>query len=328
MADDKLAKYRRMRDAARTPEPVPAETAPEPVGNNDTFVIQEHHARSLHWDFRLERDGVLVSWAVPRNLPPDPKTNHLAVHTEDHPLEYARFHGEIPRGEYGGGTMKIWDRGRYETEKWNDREVMVVVRGERVSGRYVLFRTGGKNWMAHRMDPPSDPDWRALPTSWNPVLAVDRARFPRDQDGYAFEFDWGGTRAAAFISGGRVIFRDAAGVDVTKQHSALRAAGEWVDCRQLILDGEIVTIGGTETFLAYDILHADGHDLTGEPHARRREILDDLEYAGSHWQTSPSFPGPGAAIRDAAREQGLPAVLAKLRTAPYAATHPWLRIPC
>src|SRR5262249_61905336 len=110
----RLDEYRRKRNSARPPEPVPRRT-PEPVPKtvgpppkgaaNDTFVIQQHHATSLHWDLRLERDGVLVSWAVPRGVPRDPKRNHLAVHTEDHPLEYADFHGEIPAGEYGGGAV-------------------------------------------------------------------------------------------------------------------------------------------------------------------------------------------------------------------------------
>ena len=105
---DKLRVYRDKRDPARTPEPVPAQTAQgEPGEDHDggTFVIQEHHARRLHWDFRLERDGVLVSWALPKGVPDDPAVNHLAVHTEDHPLEYGGFEGEIPRGEYGAGAV-------------------------------------------------------------------------------------------------------------------------------------------------------------------------------------------------------------------------------
>ena len=123
--------------------------------------MQEHHARRLHWDLRLERDGVLASWAVPRGIPPGPERNHLAVRTEDHPLEYLEFHGEIPAGQYGAGTMTIWDHGTYETHKFRDDEVMVTFHGERVRGKYVLFRTRGDDWMIHRMDPPEDPGPRA-----------------------------------------------------------------------------------------------------------------------------------------------------------------------
>src|SRR5580700_9906918 len=137
---DKLQAYRDKRDAARTPEPVPTESVSageSPDGG--AFVIQEHHARRLHWDFRLERGGVLVSWALPKGLPVDPKTNHLAVRTEDHPLEYGDFEGEIPKGEYGGGHVDIWDHGTYGLVKWREDEVMVDLHGARVEGRYVLF---------------------------------------------------------------------------------------------------------------------------------------------------------------------------------------------
>src|SRR6185312_7145544 len=105
----------------RTPEPVPA-AGPLPEGNDDTFVIQEHHARSLHWDVRLERDGVLVSWAVPKGLPLNPKENRLAVHTEDHPIDYGSFEGSIRAGEYAGAQGTLWARGRYEIEEWTARQ--------------------------------------------------------------------------------------------------------------------------------------------------------------------------------------------------------------
>src|SRR5215216_3339579 len=105
---DRLERYRGKRDPAATPEPSGDRpgAAAQPEGA-PRFVVQEHHARSLHWDLRLEHEGVLASWAVPRGIPPDPARNHLAVRTEDHPLEYLEFAGEIPAGQYGAGTMKI-----------------------------------------------------------------------------------------------------------------------------------------------------------------------------------------------------------------------------
>lgn len=156
-----LSTYIAKRSATRTPEPVPtnpaaALTAP---GELPTFVIQEHHATALHWDFRLERDGVLVSWAVPRGVPHSYKRNNLAIQTEDHPMEYATFEGTIPMGEYGGGSVTIWDDGRYELEKWRDDEIIFTAEG-RPGGpmgrvRLALIRTEGEgeksSWLLHRM---------------------------------------------------------------------------------------------------------------------------------------------------------------------------------
>src|SRR5690348_7829902 len=166
---DSLEAYRGKRNQGRTPEPMPDPPGPATPGpapaerggpaaadeRDRVFVVQEHHATALHWDFRLERDGVLVSWAVPKGLPVEPSTNHLAVHTEDHPLEYATFEGDIPEGEYGGGQVILWDTGTYECEKWTDREVKVTLHGSRVEGRYVLIKTGqrDRDWMVRRLDP-------------------------------------------------------------------------------------------------------------------------------------------------------------------------------
>ena len=126
---DRLRTYRRKRDFEATPEPGGA--AGE-AGEAARFVVHEHHARRLHWDLRLERGGVLVSWAVPKGIPTTPDRDHLAVHVEDHPLDYIDFAGEIPEGQYGAGEVKIWDSGTYETEKWSDREVMVILHGKRL----------------------------------------------------------------------------------------------------------------------------------------------------------------------------------------------------
>jgi bifunctional non-homologous end joining protein LigD len=171
-----LAEYRRMRNQNKTPEPfgdVPGSDpswTPDPA--NPHFVIQEHHASSLHYDFRLERDGVLVSWAVPKGVPTDPKQNHLAVHVEDHPFEYGTFEGSIPKGEYGAGGVAIWDRGRYELEKWRDEgdkgggEVILTIHGEKHGAhRLALIQTkqgdNPKNWMLHLMKSQNPVDWDA-----------------------------------------------------------------------------------------------------------------------------------------------------------------------
>jgi len=171
--DDRLATYRSMRDARRTPEPVPESVPPPSDGRR--FVIQEHHARRLHWDVRLERDGVLVSWAVPKGPPDDPAVNRLAVPTEDHPIEYLDFEGTIPAGEYGAGEMTIWDAGTYELEKWRDgEEVIATLHGRRGSHRYALIRTGDRapagvagpgraQWIMHLMD--DAPTERRSPTA-------------------------------------------------------------------------------------------------------------------------------------------------------------------
>ena len=155
--DELLAEYRSMRDGAKTPEPM-GDQPIRPTGNS--FVIQEHHATALHYDFRLERDGVFVSWAVPKGVPTQAGKNHLAVHTEDHPLEYGQFEGEIPKGEYGAGKVTIWDRGSYDLEKWRDDEVIFTIHGEKHgSSRLALIQTEGKNWLLHYMKDQQSVDW-------------------------------------------------------------------------------------------------------------------------------------------------------------------------
>ncbi|MFC8302732.1 ATP-dependent DNA ligase [Specibacter sp. NPDC057265] len=159
---DRLQKYRSMRDPSKTPEPVPAEPPRSGRGTAPKFVIQEHHASRLHWDFRLEHSGVLVSWAVPKGPPLEASGNRLAVMTEDHPLDYASFAGTIPKGEYGAGHVTIWDTGSYELEKWREgKEVIAVLHGLPDGGlggvprRYALIHApgmgAGKNWLIHLM---------------------------------------------------------------------------------------------------------------------------------------------------------------------------------
>ena len=353
MPESKLSQYRRRRDPDRTPEPMPA-TGALPAGNDDTFVIQQHEARALHWDLRLERNGVLVSWAVPKGLPPDPGTNHLAVRTEDHPMEYAEFAGEIPAGEYGAGRMTIWDRGRYETEKWSDREVRVVLHGARAEGRFVLFRTDGKNWMIHRMDAPAPradvpsagKEWQPLPDLIRPMLAVLSELPPvEEDDAWGYEMKWDGARAVAYVAGGRVRLVSRNDLDVTVSYPELRGLGPALGTTQVVLDGEIVALDSQGrssfarlqqrmhitsadqarrlaqsvpvTYVAFDVLHLDGASTLALPYTRRRELLDGLGLRDRGWQVPPSFTGGGADVLAASREHGLEGVVAKRLTSPY-----------
>lgn len=352
---DRLEEYRRKRDARRTPEPIPADR-PRP-GATSRFVIQQHHARSLHWDVRLERDGVLVSFAVPRGLPRDQHRNYLAKHTEDHPLEYLDFHGDIPAGEYGGGRMTIFDRGTYAADKWRDDEISVTFDGDRTSGRYVFFRTDGRDWMVRRMDPP-EPGWETMPEAVPPMLAVPAAGLPADDADWGYEMAWRGRRVQAYVRGGRVQLNDADGRDVTSWYPEIRPLGPALAPVEAVLDGEIVAFDGPRPapdrldhrkeprdsaaakraaartpvqFLAYDLLWLEGHSTVElVRYAERRELLEGLQVAGENWQTPPYFPGGGEFARDAARAQGLDAVVAKRLDSPYLPgrrSRLWLRVP-
>ncbi|HEY0700942.1 MAG TPA: DNA polymerase ligase N-terminal domain-containing protein [Micromonospora sp.] len=327
---DRLGEYRRRRDSRRTPEPVPDRVRRGRPGNR--FVVQQHHARRLHWDLRLERDGVLVSWAVPRGLPRDSNRNHLAVHTEDHPLEYLTFSGEIPKGEYGGGRMTIFDHGTYSCDKWRDDEVSVTLRGDRVSGRYVLFHTDGRNWMVRRTDPPP-PGWSSMPDLVRPMLATRADRLPADDEAWAYEMRWDGTRAVAYVSGGRLRLVGADDEEITADHPQLRQLAEQLAPAEAVLDGELVELdagrGTSRQYLITDLLWLEGVPSVDLPYAQRQELLAGLSLAGPNWQTPPHFTGGGEFAVRASREQGLAGVLAKRldsRYQPGRRSRDWLSV--
>lgn len=324
-----------MRDFTHTPEPAGGNEADT---ESPRFVVQEHHATRLHWDFRLERDGVLVSWAVPRGIPLDPHKNHLAVHTEDHPLSYIDFEGEIPQGNYGAGQVYLWDHGTYECHKFKDDEVIVTLHGERVSGKYALFQTDGKNWMMHRMDLPPPDRGAPMPRDIVPMQAK-LAELPRDDGDYAFEIKWDGIRAIAYVEDGRLRLESRRQREVTRVYPELRALAESLGSRRAVLDGEIVAFDSAGhpsferlqarmnltgdaqirrvmrdvpvVYVVFDLLYLEGDVLLGLPYIERRARLQALNLQGASWQVPPYHVGDGVLMLAASREQGLEGVMAK-----------------
>ncbi|WP_041303493.1 ATP-dependent DNA ligase [Mycolicibacterium rhodesiae] len=332
---DALTTYRSMRDAGKTPEPVP-HVAPTP-GNDDFFVIQEHHARRLHYDFRLERNGVLVSWAVPKNLPDTPSVNHLAVHTEDHPFEYGSFEGEIPKGEYGGGKVVIWDTGTYETEKFRDHapdgpakggEVIITLHGKKIDGRYALIQTDGKNWLAHRMKEQANPQASDLA----PMLSTEGSIAKLTSAQWAFEGKWDGYRVLVDANHGKLNVRSRRGRDVTGEYPQFASLAADLADHHVILDGEAVALDkhGVPSFSemqnrarstrvefwAFDILYLDGRSLLKAKYSDRRRLLEALADGGNLIVPDP-LPGDGPEALEHAREHRWEGVVAKKLDATY-----------
>src|SRR3984893_11446308 len=352
-----MKRYRAKRDFAVTPEP--------PAGNGSSdgqrrFVIQEHSATRLHWDLRLEHDGALVSFAIPKGLPEAPKENRLAVRTEDHPIEYLDFEGEIPKGEYGAGTMRVWDRGTYDCLKWEPRKIEVWLHGERVDARYALFPIDKddppKNWMIHRMDPPADPDAEPMPTRIAPMLARAGA-LPSEQGEWAFEIKWDGVRAIAYSRPGELRLESRNLKEITDSYPELARLNRALSSHSAVLDGEIVafdaegrpSFGALQprmhvgsraqakrlaahtpvTYVIFDLLWLDGHSLMALPYLERRARLAELQLNGESWQTPEHVVGEGSALLLLTRERGADGVVAKRLSSTYqpgVRTRDWIKV--
>ncbi|MCW2955351.1 MAG: ligD [Thermoleophilia bacterium] len=352
-----LKTYQGKRDFGRTPEP--AGKPKRGKVHAPRFVVQEHSATAMHWDLRLEHDGVLLSWAVPKGVPLVPKQQRLAVRTEDHPLEYLDFEGDIPEGSYGAGHMSIWDHGTYELEELTADKVHMRLEGQVARGRYVLVRTkvdsrGKEQWLLRRLDPADDPDYEPLPERVAP-MPMHRGAMPRDEAGWGFEIDWGGRRALVYAAGGRFRLTDRRGVELTDHFPELARLGRALGSHEAVLDGELAEfdesgsphVGSVNErvklsasanrsrakshpvqFVAFDLLHLDGRDLRQLPYEERRAKLAGLLDRGEHWQVPEHHVGEGRALLDAAAGLGLPGVVAKRLDAAYdpKAKPGWLRI--
>jgi len=333
---EQLETYSEKRSFDKTPEPPPAVV----LGKGNAFVVHRHHASRLHYDLRLEQDGVLKSWAVPKGLPPRPGIMRLAVNVEDHPLEYVNFEGAIPKGEYGGGMMWKFALGRYEITKQKKDGFYFRLQSRELTAEYRTHRTKENQWLLERVDNPQT-DW--LHDSIEPMLAKPADKLPTSDD-YLYEVKWDGLRALISLDEGQVTIRGRNGMDYTKQFPELLIADQSFRATSALFDGEIVcleadgrpnfqnvihrmqqkTEGAVERAKAkhpavcyvFDCLYLDGRPIVNEPLTRRREWLEDAIKKDSAYRVS-GVVDDGPAFLEAVKQMGLEGVMAKQRNSPY-----------
>jgi bifunctional non-homologous end joining protein LigD len=347
MPTEKLTEYRRKRDPKQTPEPFgkAARRTKRPI-----FVVQRHEARRLHYDFRLERDGALASWAVPKGVPLEPGQRALAVHVEDHPLDYASFEGEIPRGQYGAGQVEIWDRGTYELlEEKKDGGLTVLLEGKRLRGTWTLVpaKLDGdpKNWLLLRKREDGAQARPARRTAYTPMLATPAENVPRGP-GWLFEVKWDGYRAIARVSQGEAQLTSRKGNDLTERFpSVAKAIARAVKTPDCVLDGEVCALDeqGRSSFSAmqqgkpgtplvyyvFDLLELDGESLIDLPLRERRARLERLIDRRNPTVRISEVFDDGEALLEAAKRQRLEGIIAKRIDSRYAVgtrTRDWLKI--
>jgi bifunctional non-homologous end joining protein LigD len=338
-----LDEYRRRRNPKRTNEPFTGTKR----GGALRFVVQRHDARRLHYDFRLERDGVLASWAVPKGVPLARGERHLAVHVEDHPLDYGDFEGTIPEGQYGAGTVEIWDRGTYELlEEKRDGGLTVHLHGNRLDGIWTLVpaKLDGdpKNWLLLRKETSSGAHGAVPTTSCRPMLATAVDAVPRG-DEWLFEVKWDGFRALAVVRGGDVQLVSRNGNDLTARFRPVaRAVQHAARSPNVVLDGEVCALDdtgrpsfgalqagtGSLVYYAFDVLELDGESCVTLPLEERRRLLDGVLTADAQVRVSTTFED-GEALLDAVGTQGLEGVVAKRvssRYLPGRRSRDWLKV--
>jgi bifunctional non-homologous end joining protein LigD len=306
----RLEEYRRKRDPGRTPEPFEAGG-----GQGRRFVVQRHSARRLHYDLRLERNGALASWAVPKGLPLDPGSRRRAIHTEDHPLAYVDFAGVIPKGEYGAGVMDVYDTGVYEvlSEK-RDGSLTVRLEGARLRGTWSLVPAAlegdERNWLLVR--PKSEPARRPLEV-YLPMLPT-RADEPPRRGAWLHEVRWPGERVVARLHEGEALLTGRRGEETTERFPKLaRDLGRGLRTFEVVVDGVV----SDDVYSVFDLLELEGEPLLERPLRERRAWLEEL--VDPTWGTvrlSEGFDDPHALL-EAARGQGLAGVVSKRLASRY-----------
>jgi bifunctional non-homologous end joining protein LigD len=345
-----LAAYANKRTLDKTPEPAPIFASGGETGS--AFVVHRHHASRLHYDLRLEQNGVLRSWAVPKGLPPRPGIKRLAVNVEDHPLAYVQFEGEIPRGEYGAGMMWRFARGRYQITKQKKDGIYFRLHSPEWNAEFRMHHTKDNQWLLERVDTPQT-NW--LRDRIEPMLALPADQPPESQD-FVYEVKWDGIRAMVTLDEGEVRIRSRNGTDITKQFPELLLADRAFRATSALVDGEIVCpdADGKPSFqnvihrlqlkgetairramakfpalcFVFDCLYLDGRPIVSEPLTRRREWLEDAVKQPSAYRVS-TVVEEGAALLEAVRQMGLEGIMAKRRDSSYSPgkrTGAWLKI--
>ena len=349
--DPKLREYLGKRDFSGTPEP--AGGSPSTAGNS--FVIQRHDATRLHYDLRLERNGALASWAVPKGLPLVKGVRHLAVQTEDHPMEYGSFEGTIPKGHYGAGEVRIWDRGTYDLGEWTDTKVNFRLHGERHRGEYHLVKTSKGDWVIFLASASEESPLERAP-AFTPMLAAG-GYVPFSGAGWWFEPKFDGVRTLLYLDGEDVRLVSRTGRDQTRTYPEIGRVYRNITATNAVLDGEIVATdeAGTPSFerlqqrmnltspaeidrirqripvelVVFDLLWLDGRDLTGRPLRERREQLIEIVAEGRGLRLIYSVPDEGERFFEIAREHRLEGIIAKRadsRYLPGRRTDDWRKI--
>lgn len=333
---EQLETYEKKRDFEKTPEPKP-QLLP---GGNNNFVIHRHHASHLHYDLRLEQDGVLKSWAVPRGFPQRPGVKRLAVQTEDHPMEYLTFDGKIPKGQYGAGEMWIYATGKYEITKEKKDGFYFKLNSKEITGEYRVYRIKPKEYLMELVDPPQI-DW--LRDDIEPMLSDTVTKVPVG-DEYLYELKWDGIRALISFEDGKVRIRTRNQNDITAQFPELQVAEKAFRGTCGLFDAEIICVDktgrpefkkvisrmmatGESNILKqsrinpcfcyiFDCLYLDGRPLINDPLWKRKEWLKDAVKFDTPYRIT-EFVDDGVSLFNAAKEYSLEGIMVKRRDGKY-----------
>jgi len=343
--DNKLSSYSKKRDFENTSEP-PAKIL---RGNDDQYVIQLHDASNLHHDLRLEVDGVLWSWAIPKGIPHKKGVKRMAIRTEDHPIEYLDYEGVIPKGEYGAGKMWILSRGKYKTISKEKKKLKFELLGDGFNKLYNLYNTKDDQWLIERKDESNDLSFIS------PMLVEQKKNVPSSEK-YHFEIKWDGIRTIVIVQDDEIKIYSKSGRDLSSKFPELVSDRKKILISNGIFDGELVCIdeqgrplfhkvisrmhstGETSILKAsksnpvfcylFDIINLDGKNVTSEPLEKRKEWLDTIIKTNAHFRIS-ELVADGKALFNVSREMNLEGIMAKRKGSTYYANQrsdQWLKI--